>query len=81
MLQEAGVDLNEIMDEEGFYVPRRVVSATVLPPQGSGSNFGSPLPVQLPTRKELQITVDNAGISLVRRLSSPVFFSTDAEGR
>jgi len=50
-------------------------------PQG-GANFGKPLPVELPTPKEVDLAMEEGGVLSVanlNRLVSPMFFSTDAE--
>lgn len=42
---------------------------------GGGAAFGTPAPVQLPTPREVE--ADQAGfVSTIRRLSSPVYYST-----
>ncbi|KAK9819759.1 hypothetical protein WJX72_002051 [[Myrmecia] bisecta] len=51
LLQEGGVNLVELMQEAGFYVQRRVLSAP-LERRGKAS-FGSAAPIELPTPREL----------------------------
>lgn len=88
MLQEAGVSLVQLMDEEGFYFKeRKLTSAPVLVKSaddgkeegltGGGATFGRPLPVELPTSLELKAALDAGGLSTLRSIVSPVFFSTD----
>ncbi|KAF5840611.1 hypothetical protein DUNSADRAFT_16126 [Dunaliella salina] len=51
-------------------------------PMGGSANFGKPLPVEVPTPKEIEFACREGGIVSVAnldRLVSPVFFSTDAE--
>ena len=56
LLQEAGVDLPAILREEGFYTQKRVMSshATKRPK----ATFGMPVPLELPTVRELEIATD-----------------------
>jgi hypothetical protein len=54
---EAGVDLVDIMKDEGFYVSERkmsngTVSRTAT--DGGGAGFGRPVPIQLPTAREVE---------------------------
>ncbi len=82
MLQEAGVDLVELMKDEGFYVQQRMLSNGMASTSaaGGGASFGRAVPIQLPTTKELDR--DTAQINgFLRRVVSPVFYSTDAQGR
>ncbi len=51
LLQEAGVDLVAILQEEGFYVRRRTMSAPLR--QRSRDTFGTSAPIEVPTRVEL----------------------------
>lgn len=56
-LMEAGVDLVNIMKDEGFYVTERkmsngTVSRTAT--DGGGAGFGRPVPIQLPTAREVE---------------------------
>ena len=44
-----------------------------------GAAFGTANPVELPTPLELQLALDDGGLTLLKRLVSPVFFSTDAD--
>lgn len=83
LLQEAGIDLVDLMKAEGFYVSERVLSngQTSTSASSSGSTaFGTYRPVQLPTPRELEL--DSEGIvSTVRTFCSPVFYSTLEDGQ
>lgn len=51
LLQETGVNLVDIIQEEGFYVKERRMSA---PAKGrKEGKFGSALPIELPTEAEV----------------------------
>ena len=96
MLQEAGVSLVQLIQEEGFYVKVRnlssssVVSSQGRPPAHStdtrglrggltrgGATFGRPLPLELPTSIELKAAMESGGLSSLKSIVSPVFFSTN----
>lgn len=66
----------------GFYVTERALSngrASASASDGGGAAFGTPAPVQLPTAAEVE--ADQAGfVSTIRRLCSPVYYSTLADG-
>ncbi|KAK9908919.1 hypothetical protein WJX75_004666 [Coccomyxa subellipsoidea] len=79
LLQEAGINLVSILKEEGFYVERRLMSAPMK--QRGRNSIGLAAPVELPTPKELDIYADKSYTTTIRRLTSPVFFSTAADGR
>lgn len=51
LLQEAGIDLLDILREEGFYVRNRAMSAPVA--KRTKTTFGDASPVELPTSREL----------------------------
>ena len=51
LLQEAGINLVDIMKEEGFYVRERVLSAPVN--ERGRNSFGVAAPIELPTAQEL----------------------------
>ena len=51
LLQEGGVDLAAILEEEGFYVPVRRMSAPISKRPVAG--FGVAVPIELPTASEL----------------------------
>ena len=53
MLQEANVNLAQLMRDEGFYVERRKMSAPIK--KRSKASFGSAFPIELPTNRELDI--------------------------
>lgn len=56
LLQEAGINLVEIMKEQGFYVRERVLSA---PANKRGKiSFGEAAPIELPTAQELATYAD-----------------------
>ena len=52
LLQEAGIDLVALLEEEGFYVERRVMSAPVA--RRGRQSFGAAAPIELPTPRELE---------------------------
>ena len=53
LLQEAGVELTEILKEQGFYTERRVTSTPSK--KRLKQSYGQPVPIQLPTAKELEM--------------------------
>lgn len=55
LLQEAGVDLIEILKEQGFYTDRRRMSTPVR--KRLKESFGQPVPIELPTPRELELDV------------------------
>lgn len=77
LLQEGGVDLVQILKEEGFYAQERRLSAPVQR-RGNKSTWGTPYPIELPTSLELARSGELTNLS--RRLTSPVFISTAADG-
>ncbi|KAL4442037.1 hypothetical protein ABPG77_011298 [Micractinium sp. CCAP 211/92] len=77
LLQEGGVDLGAILEEEGFYVRKRRMSAPIRKRTAAG--FGVAAPVELPTPEELQRYAERT-TAFGRRLSSPVFISTGTDG-
>jgi pimeloyl-ACP methyl ester carboxylesterase len=80
LLQEGGVDLVSIMDQEGALVWRRRMSApTKKRDQGKNAGFGSAAPIELPTEVELKRYADRT-TGIGRRLASPIFFSTADNG-
>jgi pimeloyl-ACP methyl ester carboxylesterase len=80
LLQEGGVDLVAIMEEEGAVVWRRRMSAPLKKrEQGKTAGFGSAAPIELPTEVELKRYADRT-TGIGRKLSSPVFFSTADNG-
>ena len=50
LLQEAGVGLAEIMEEQGFYTKKRTLSAPLK--ARSKLSFGEAVPIELPTMRE-----------------------------
>ncbi|KIY92968.1 Acyltransferase-like protein [Monoraphidium neglectum] len=83
VLQEAGVDLSQILQAQGFYVTRRVLSngtTSASAADGGGAAFGTTAPVQLPTPAEIRADRDGF-VTTIRRLCSPVYYSTLADGR
>jgi len=78
LLQEGGVDLVAIMQEEGALVHSRRMSAR-LTKRAKGSGFGSAAPIELPTEVELKRYADRT-TAFGRRLASPVFLSTSPSG-
>lgn len=79
LLQEGGVDLVTIMQEEGALVRERKLSAPVSSRSASSGGFGTAAPIELPTEGELKRYGDRT-TSFGRRLASPVFISTSQEG-
>lgn len=63
LLQEAGINLVQIMREEGFYVERRIMSATASK-RGRGS-FGEASPIELPTPRELSSYADKCALAIL----------------
>jgi 1-acyl-sn-glycerol-3-phosphate acyltransferase len=47
---------------------------------GGGAAFGRPVPIQLPTARELELDTEGF-INVINRLTSPVFYSTNADGQ
>jgi len=78
LLQEGGVDLVSIMREEGALVSTRRMSSP-LKKRSAGAGFGSANPIELPTDTELRRYADRT-TSFGRRLASPIFLSTSAQG-
>ena len=78
LLQEGGVDLVSIMQEEGALVMKRRMSAKIKK-RGKGPSFGSAAPIELPTEVEMKRYTDKT-TAFGRRLSSPMFFSTAENG-
>ncbi|EFN58302.1 hypothetical protein CHLNCDRAFT_142297 [Chlorella variabilis] len=78
LLQEGGVDLAAILQEEGFYTPLRRMSAPIS--KRSVAGFGVAAPIELPTPGEIERYAERT-TAFGRRLSSPVFISTGADGR
>ena len=54
LLQEAGIDLVDIMKERGFYVNRRRMTSPVA--SRKKGSFGQANPIELPTIRELDQT-------------------------
>lgn len=77
LLQEGGVDLVQILKEEGFYTSTRRLSAPV-ERRSNKSTWGTPYPIELPTNVELARSGELTKLS--RTLTSPVFISTAADG-
>ncbi|KAI3428285.1 hypothetical protein D9Q98_006664 [Chlorella vulgaris] len=78
LLQEGGVDLSAILEAEGFYTPVRRMSAPIS--KRSAAGFGVAAPIELPTPGEIDRYAERT-TAIGRRLSSPVFMSTGADGR
>lgn len=47
---------------------------------GGGASFGKPKPIQLPTARELELDTEGF-VSVIRRLTSPVFYSTTSDSQ
>jgi len=52
LLQEAGMNLVAVMEEEGFYVRRRMMSAPLA--RRGRASFGAAAPIELPTPREME---------------------------
>lgn len=79
LLQEGGVNLAKIMEEEGVMVKYRRMSAAHASRNAKSSGFGLADPIELPTSIELDRSAQRI-TSIGRRLSSPVFLSTYQDG-
>jgi hypothetical protein len=80
---EAGVDLVNILKDEGLYVTRRQLSngtASRTATDGGGAGFGRPVPIQLPTAREVEKDTEGF-VSTINKLTSPVFYSTAEDGQ
>lgn len=62
LLQEANVNLAQLMRDEGFYVQKRRMSAPIK--KRSKASFGSAAPIELPTMRELDIFAEGYALSL-----------------
>jgi len=71
LLQEAGVDLMAMLEDEGFYTKTLVLSGPA----------DAPVTVELPTRRETELATRRLGVDLLESLVSPVYLSADREGR
>lgn len=70
------------MQSEGFYVSERRMSygqPSTRATDGGGASYGLARPIQLPTAKELELDCQGF-VSTINRLTSPVFYSTRADG-
>ena len=79
LLQEGGVDLVSILEEEGLYVSERRLSSLPRKRNKNVKTFGTAEPVELPTDIELARYTEKL-TSLTKRLTSPVFISTHMDG-
>lgn len=80
---EAGVDLVNIMKDEGFYVTERKLSNGTVSrsaTDGGGAGFGRAVPIQLPTLREVEKDTEGF-VSTINKLTSPVFYSTTENGQ
>jgi len=77
ILSDPQVDLLQLMRKEGFLINKRVFTSPIRPGQREG--FGLPGPVEMPTKQEVMRTGQDYTATL-RRLLSPVFFSTLEDG-
>jgi hypothetical protein len=68
---------------EGFYIAERRMSngrPSTNASDGGAASFGKTRPIQLPTAREMQL--DSEGfVSTIKRLTSPVYYSTTADGQ
>jgi|EP00670_Eutreptiella_braarudii_P002791 pimeloyl-ACP methyl ester carboxylesterase/1-acyl-sn-glycerol-3-phosphate acyltransferase len=71
MLMEVGVDLQQMIDDEGFYTRDLKMS-------GNGKG---PLSIEVPTQKELLVTTDGIGLQRLEAAVSPVFMSVGPDGK
>lgn len=78
LLQEADVNLAQLMKQQGFYVTKRCMSAPVK--KRTKSTFGSANPIEKPTMGELDYYTEGT-LANLKTLQSPVFLSTDEDGR
>ena len=62
LLQEAGINLVALVEEEGFYVRRRIMSAPLA--RRGRASFGAAAPIELPTPRELQRFAEGCGASM-----------------
>eukprot|EP00873_Tetraselmis_striata_P011400 jgi/Tetstr1/431664/TSEL_021193.t1 len=78
LLRERGVNLLSIMEDEGFYVAERKFTSK---PRSKrvGNNFGKAGPLELPTAKEVERTMERQ-YGTIGSLTSPVFFSEAEDG-
>lgn len=56
LLQEAGIDLPSLLAEEGFYIEKKKMSSP--PKRRTETTFGTAVPLELPTSKELAIATE-----------------------
>ncbi|GLC75720.1 hypothetical protein PLESTF_001677300 [Pleodorina starrii] len=78
LLYEPGGELLPLLDQEGFYIRRRVFSSPVRP--GVDVNaFGTAAPVEVPNEQEIG-RYASSWTSRLRELNSPVFLSTLPDG-
>lgn len=76
-------NLPPIKQDEGFYVTERQLSngsVSRSTTDGGGAAFGRAVPIQLPTRREVEKDTDGF-VSTINRLTSPVFYSTMEDGQ
>ena len=59
LLQEAGINLVALLEEEGFYVRRRIMTAPLA--RRGRASFGAAAPIELPTPRELQRFAEGCG--------------------
>ena len=78
LLQEGGVDLVQILKEEGFYVTERKFSAKSSLEHGI-NGFGKPVPVETPT--EIERRSAQGRWTPFKPFTSPVCYSTTADNK
>lgn len=71
LLQEAGIDLPSLMKEEGFYTEKKVFSAPAK--KRTKTTFGTAVPLELPTLKELEVATDEYENSSSQSINSCLF--------
>ena len=76
LLLEAGVNLLQILKDEGFYVTERRFSSSNGEPSKPNA-FGMAAPIELPTEREH--AKRRMPLVSLNRLVSPVFYSTPTE--
>lgn len=67
---------------QGFYITSRQLSngSTSTSGAGGGAAFGRAEPIPMPTQRELELDTQEGPFQLLRRVTSPVFYSTDRQG-
>eukprot|EP01025_Chloroclados_australasicus_P015069 TRINITY_DN1715_c0_g1_i9.p1 TRINITY_DN1715_c0_g1~~TRINITY_DN1715_c0_g1_i9.p1 ORF type:complete len:574 (-),score=37.94 TRINITY_DN1715_c0_g1_i9:430-2151(-) len=77
--QNLGVNLNKIIEDNGFYVQKR--NMTSYPNQRRGNNFGKPGPIEVPNKYEFQQDHNSPFFRFSQQTVCPAFFSTSSDGQ